>query len=103
MSLLNFKPVPTPRGKLQQFELCIGAIGTSLMWPTQRVQAFVDGDISAYGLDVEAEEFQALAERLAAEWPPYAMNLPMTRLEIIVAHGEAKAKLPPKGVMSSRP
>ena len=100
MSLLSFK-----RSNNRQFELFIGPIGTGMLWPSTGLLEWMDrgGHLVQSGLDVEAEYIAAFVDDFVKEWTPYAMNLPMTRLEILIAYSEAKSKLPPKGVLTSRP
>lgn len=102
MSMLSFKPTND-----RQFELHIGTLPTGFLWPSQRLLDFYDADVKTqYGLDLEAEELSLLACQFADAWTPYQQNLPMTRLELVVAYSTARkavAAAPPKGKsLSSR-
>jgi hypothetical protein len=85
----------------KEYELYLAYLPLAIYWPTKEVHEYIIADLRTMnGLDVEANAINELAEQLIDMFPPYAMNLPMTKLELSVALSGARraahSRLSPK-------
>ena len=98
--MINFVKT-TSTEPTKQYELYLSHIPTGIFFPTQELYDFVCANkmtvhanmTTMRGLDLETEAVREMAEKLAEMFPPYGVNMGMTRLEISVALGAGKVKV----------